>query len=370
MEEPLFIDDSQVKKQATDFDYLRAEGVRLIQQLAGDSWTDYNEHDPGVTILEQFCYTFTELAYRTDFDIQDLLYDDRPEEKSRVLIQANELFPCNPLTVSDYRKLLLDSIFEIKNVWLFPMGKETSMNGLYRIALELQEEIKDEKSKKEVLKNVKNVFCLHRNIGEDIEQVSVLEPVGVSIKAEIEIDGKESLEAILANIFLLVDQHLSPEIKVYSLEELLEEGLELNEIFEGPYLKHGFIKTSELPLKASKILIPEITKIIMGVPGVAKVKDISLQIGDTVFKNQVDIEEGKLPRLMTDIPARGTELPIKFSRGSVQYRSVDPKQVKRILSELQAATTRIFRKEQDNIEPPKGKKLELEKYYSVQNHFP
>ena len=168
MEEPLFIDDSQVKKQATDFDYLRAEGVRLIQQLAGDSWTDYNEHDPGVTILEQFCYTFTELAYRTDFDIQDLLYDDRPEEKSRVLIQANELFPCNPLTVSDYRKLLLDSIFEIKNVWLFPMGKETSMNGLYRIALELQEEIKDEKSKKEVLKNVKNIFCLHRNIGEDI----------------------------------------------------------------------------------------------------------------------------------------------------------------------------------------------------------
>ncbi len=36
-----------------DYAWLKAEGLKLVQQLAGDIWTDYNEHDPGVTTLEQ-----------------------------------------------------------------------------------------------------------------------------------------------------------------------------------------------------------------------------------------------------------------------------------------------------------------------------
>jgi hypothetical protein len=34
-----------------DFVSLRKQGIDYVQQLAGDIWTDYNLHDPGVTIL-------------------------------------------------------------------------------------------------------------------------------------------------------------------------------------------------------------------------------------------------------------------------------------------------------------------------------
>ena len=49
---------------AMDFASLRQEALELIPRLAGENWTDYNTHDPGITILEQVCYALTDLAYR------------------------------------------------------------------------------------------------------------------------------------------------------------------------------------------------------------------------------------------------------------------------------------------------------------------
>jgi hypothetical protein len=58
---------------AANFAILRQEGVQLLQELSGGTWTDYNLHDPGVTVLEQLCYALTDLIYRTGFDPQDYL---------------------------------------------------------------------------------------------------------------------------------------------------------------------------------------------------------------------------------------------------------------------------------------------------------
>ena len=34
------------------FDERFEEGIRLVQRYSGKIWTDYNYHDPGVTILD------------------------------------------------------------------------------------------------------------------------------------------------------------------------------------------------------------------------------------------------------------------------------------------------------------------------------
>ena len=47
--------------------------LRLAQTLSGHAWTDYNLHDPGVTMLEQLCYALTDLVYRADFPVADHL---------------------------------------------------------------------------------------------------------------------------------------------------------------------------------------------------------------------------------------------------------------------------------------------------------
>lgn len=46
---------------------------RPVRSLAGDTWTDHNTHDPGITILDQLCYALTDLGYRTQFALPDLL---------------------------------------------------------------------------------------------------------------------------------------------------------------------------------------------------------------------------------------------------------------------------------------------------------
>ena len=58
---------------------LRAEALELLGRLCGDQWSDFNSHDPGITILEQLCFALTELAYRINFPIEDLLASAGPD---------------------------------------------------------------------------------------------------------------------------------------------------------------------------------------------------------------------------------------------------------------------------------------------------
>ena len=45
------------EKGSGEYQDLYLEGIELLQQLSGGIWTDYNEHDPGVTIFENLAYT-------------------------------------------------------------------------------------------------------------------------------------------------------------------------------------------------------------------------------------------------------------------------------------------------------------------------
>jgi uncharacterized protein len=58
---------------AMDYAFLRQEGIHQLERMAGQRWTDFNTHDPGITILEQVCYALTDLAHRIDYPLPDLL---------------------------------------------------------------------------------------------------------------------------------------------------------------------------------------------------------------------------------------------------------------------------------------------------------
>jgi len=114
---------------AQDFEALRAQGLTYIEQLASAIWTDYNEHDPGITSLEALCYAITELGYRTSFDMKDLLTDEKGNiAPGQVLYTAKNILTNNPLTIDDYRKLLID-IEGVHNAWLFADDTVKDANG-------------------------------------------------------------------------------------------------------------------------------------------------------------------------------------------------------------------------------------------------
>ncbi len=112
---------------------LRAEGLTHLQRLAGQTWTDHNLHDPGITILEVLSYALTDLSYRTTHPVEDLLAP-APQADQDTATQgeagsarrddagcftAAEVLPCSPVTLMDYRKLVIDCP-GVKNAWLVP----------------------------------------------------------------------------------------------------------------------------------------------------------------------------------------------------------------------------------------------------------
>ena len=113
-----------VLKPAEDYFGLRRKGIGFIEQMGSRQWTDYNTHDPGITILESLCYAITDLAYRTDWAIQDLLAPAAPSTNSnqpfpnQAFFTAREILTVNPVTPDDFRRLLID-LAGIRNAWVF-----------------------------------------------------------------------------------------------------------------------------------------------------------------------------------------------------------------------------------------------------------
>ncbi len=127
---PISIPRQPEMTSAENYAFLRELGFQYIRELSGKVWTDHNAHDPGITIMELLCYAITDLAYRTNHDIKDLvafspdekiIYQNEKRSELEILgmFEAHDALTTAPVTVTDYRKLLL-KIDELQNAWLYP----------------------------------------------------------------------------------------------------------------------------------------------------------------------------------------------------------------------------------------------------------
>src|SRR3954465_6191618 len=119
MTEPISLIKSNPLLPAEDFVALRKQGFKNIEKLGSDIWTDYNNSDPGITILEAVCYAITDLAYRTGFEIKDLLAPEKltADTWKQIFYTAKQILHNSALTINDYRKLIID-IKGVRNAWI------------------------------------------------------------------------------------------------------------------------------------------------------------------------------------------------------------------------------------------------------------
>src|SRR6187402_3685921 len=181
-----------------DYARLREEGLRLLGRLAGGQWTDFNTHDPGITILEQLCYAITDLGYRIDFSVPELLAGGEPW-----LPGAGEILTIDPVTLADIRKLALD-VDGIGNAWVEesvgssvpfyhhagshelrlradPADADTApvqLRGLHRITVQTTEQLSGEAA----LAAVAARLHAARGLGSDFE-VALARPHPVDVRA-------------------------------------------------------------------------------------------------------------------------------------------------------------------------------------------
>ncbi|MES2373031.1 MAG: hypothetical protein V4557_10670 [Bacteroidota bacterium] len=294
-----------------NFDSLRAKAIELVQGFSGHVWSDFNLHDPGVTILEHLSYAITDMAYRTHFDIKDLLTDinGNINTAKNLFYSRRDIFASNPVTVNDLRKLVLDSIPDVYNVWFEKIYSNQSsgyIKGLYKVTIQLFDEDPETLDpeiteaelnarrvtlEEDTIARVRNVVLDHRNLGEDYVDFSILKPCVIEVEADIVIDRHVHPEEILAEVYAAIQHTLNPPIHFYSEMELFAKGFTLEEMYSGPALKHGFLLDAELDagiksmdqadLKKStrsRIVDPsDILKSVALIPGVLYVRDFNVK---------------------------------------------------------------------------------------------
>ena len=286
--EPASIPKEPKVPDSQNYALLKAAGVYRVQELAGDIWTDYNQHDPGITILEQLCYAITEMAYKSGMSMDDLLYAKREvafDPKDNAFYQADKVYPCSPLTQMDYRRLLIDHLYpEVKNAWLTPMESGSfgvNMSGLFEVSLILNDNAPEGRQK--ARENAFRLLNKHRNLCEDFDKVRVLQPLQLVVKADISLDPKAHAEQVIGHIYYELANLFAPLVRFRTMDEMLESGMSLEEIFNGPSPKHGFVDVDSLKSSGTTpewtILHPaRLVNLVREIKGVERVSQLEVGV--------------------------------------------------------------------------------------------
>jgi hypothetical protein len=401
------------------FEELRRLGIEYIAKFSGDVWTDHNLHDPGITILEVLCYALSDLGYRTQLDIEELLAPPAPLDRDDNFHTPAQILSCNPLTILDYRKMLVD-IRGVRNAWLMPAeaqevplfvdcetgalgftrltqapncdevnlpasAQELKLNGLYKVLLDLDPvltEAGEEGCKNSgdatgsILQEVKRRLLRHRNLSEDFLDIIVLEDEQIGVCADIELKPAANPDEVLLKIYEAVELFLSPRVPFYSLPQMLRRGKTMEEIFAGrPYTldSHGFLDAEELAgLELPRVLrASDFYQVIMEVEGVRAIK--GLYLASFVEGVQRTVEQAWTLVLMPNhrpvfAPAISQ---FKFHKGAL-----------RLAADAAAVTDRFKKRlldfQKNKLSPelldeavPYGRhRADLADYWSIQHEFP
>lgn len=253
---------------AQDYAALKAEAVAAVQRLC-PSWTDFNAHDPGLTLIELLCFALTDLGYRVGLPLEELLGSGVQD------LVRPALFAAPPVSIEDFRRLLLDQVEGLGNLWLRPRGN----TGLHDIRLHPQLPLPgvhpgSRPSYRRLIERARRVWERHRPLCEDIGSIRVLQPRRVVVRARVRIDHGARAETVLAHALFRVALTLAPEPRRTALDETTYAGL----LFEGPLLLNEPIAPVALSEKPAVIDSDTVWERIADLPGVLGVDDLHLWV--------------------------------------------------------------------------------------------
>jgi hypothetical protein len=395
-----------------NFEFLRTKGREHLGNLSGDLWTDHNTHDPGITILEVLCYALTDLGYRNQFDIEDIFarpFSDRQLDAPDDNFYAPaEILSVNPLTLRDYQKLLLD-MPGIRRAWLVPRTTEgqelpiyfdttppangsldiaktkklsftplsgaLKIKGLYDVYIDLDEETPQYSTPKTtnniaIISAVKKRLMAHRNLCEDFFYINIVEKQKLTLCVELELTPEAVPEDVIVAIFEAIQEFLTPTIRFYTLQEMLEKGKTIDDIFDGRPLSldsFGFIDSDDLgkldPI--DNLHLSDIYRIMMNIEGVRTVKDLKIS-GGNINSNDWLILLDKTKSPLIDV----INSTVIYSKGSLPLTS-DRALINRKLTQHLTNKSKIKRNAYElGFSFPQGTVRDFADYTSIQNDFP
>jgi hypothetical protein len=360
-----------------DYATLRQQGIQLLERYNGGQWTDFNAHDPGITILEQLCYALTDLGYRTAYQIPDLLASGGGDPYASLHPPA-AILTSYPVTPTDLRRLALD-VRGVKNAWVETLDADTTalsylpakgelrlvtpelsaqpvaLRGLYRVLVEASGTVDDPT----VQANVAQRLHRSRGLCEDYAEITVLKAQPVQVDATVEVAPIDDPVALLLTIRQQLAEQIAPTVRFQTLAQLLDAGLAVDQIFEGPRLDQGFLTADVLNSATRRTVIhtSDLMRVIMTVPGVRAVSRIRISTGGAWDDWSQAIDADKVARL----DAGNMKITLRRGGRVIAANVVLPDPAPAPLPPPADAGT---------LSPPPGRDRRVSSYTSVQKHLP
>lgn len=328
-----------------NFETLLSGAQQAISDYASQSWSNTDEHDPGITLLQAMCYNTSDLAYRSSLPLTDLLTPPSSELGEGIFPERfgpHQALTCGPVSEDDYRRALLDlqgesggvPYFYFSNVKLVRepedvryhynyneyfraysfapldtgVSVEQTLLGNYHLYVQPSRETvaADDGSAHAAL----DVFLRdHRNVGEAVSRIIWLTPADIMVGAVIELQDDVDtssipvIASILAAIYTVTESYITPPANRASTEQLRSKGLSNEDIYQGPYLQHGWI--AQLPAALSpvdpvSVNLARLVNTLLAVEGVKCVQSLGI---DSLDGNWLwSASPGCYPRLWGDEP--------------------------------------------------------------------
>lgn len=358
------------------YESLRRAGIELAQQFSGNVWTDYNLHDPGVTILEQLCYALTDLIYRADLDVAAYLTrpDGTIDFEQLALHHPSAIFPCRPTTSADYRKALLDGVVELDNLWITAMAPQergaVGCRGLYRILLKLDDEC-EQSDATAVIDKVRRLYGELRNLGEDVAVIAVATTEACELHAEIEVTGARPAADLLAEIYFYCSQRMVGGGGGVSYDRALAEGEPLEHVFEGPLTQRGWYREASVNEPSGEISLAALFAVVKSIEGVDHIRRLCLEkAGHLHYESLVPTSDAAVLTLL--VPRRAAQVRVELLHNGRKIEvAIDDLRSKFDELNFTHHSASYGRQGLEQLcALPRGNAVPLRDYYSVLNSFP
>ncbi|WP_387691200.1 hypothetical protein [Photorhabdus sp. RM71S] len=404
-----------IVKDDITFDTLLSQAKAVIEQQAGQCWSNTSESDPGITLLEACCYGASDLAYRHSLPLRDLLTPKKEEQPPSDGIFPQEFGPqqmltCGPITAEDYRRALLDlhssdavsekstSYFFFNDVQLIrepenqryeywynkekreysftstPNSERLTLRGNYWLYLLPSRETENNKAAAQ--KSLQTFLKNNRNLGESVSHIIWLQPTDFPLQIDIELDDDvNDIAGIFAQVYMTAENMVQAKPERYTTQTIKDQGYSNEEIFAGPYLHHGWIPT--LPqakdyTSATVLNLSHLVNQLLTIKGVQNVTQLALTQHDEIISPlpndnwSWEIAQGYYPRLW------GSD-PLALITSSDSPLTITAKGGINIIVSKQQIEEKIVADPLINTQPELlnwGKHRKVLDYYPVSNKLP
>ncbi|MBS9423157.1 hypothetical protein [Photorhabdus caribbeanensis] len=380
-----------IVKDDITFDALLTQAKIVIEQQSGQYWSNTNISDPGITLLEACCYNASDLAYRHTLPLKDLLTPKKEEQTPGDGIFPKEFGPqqtltCSPITAEDYRRVLLDlhssdTVNETKEGYFFfndvqlirepesgryeywynkqkreysfrnsGSDSKLALRGNYWLYLVPSREA--QANNKLVQEKLEVFLKENRNLGESISNIIWLKPTNFLLQIDIELDDDvKDIADIFAKVYMTAEQMVQAKPIRYTTQAMIKQDYTHEEIFDGPYLHHGWIP--ELPAakdytKSTIVNLSPLVNQLLDIPGIQSISRLTLDLSQ---ENKIitpvqekdnwswEIAQGYYPKLWGHDPLKlitssSTTNPLKITaKGGINILVSKKEVAKKIITE-------------------------------------